>query len=62
MNTNGFKIGDIVSISPFGESPIHYCKIESFDCPNDLAKGTCCFAMGNGTQRKPIVSVAPGLT
>lgn len=31
MNTNGFKIGDIVCINPYGECPTHYCQIESFE-------------------------------
>lgn len=31
MNTDTFKIGDIVSIMPFGECPIHYCRIEKFE-------------------------------
>ena len=41
---NKYKIGDIVVSKPFGECPLHYCKIESFKTwDNDLIT----FAMGD---------------
>ena len=42
MKTNGYKLNDIISIKPFGESPVHFCRIKYFK-----NNGGICFAMGD---------------
>ncbi len=49
MNTNNLKIGDIVSIEPFGDSPTHYCKIKHFQ---DCKELSAVFAMGDWYSKK----------
>jgi hypothetical protein len=48
MNTNGFKIGDVVEIEPFGDCPTHRCHIEYFK-----ETGGAIFAMGDWFSDEP---------
>ena len=50
MNTNNFKVNDVVCVSPFGETPFHYCKIEYFK--EWEVKPSPVFAMGKWYSKK----------